>query len=172
MPTPSQIENLRNGSIWLSIVSQLFTSRMNRLLAPHKMTFTQFSILNHLANREIGVGERISDISSAVEAHQPAVTKIIAKFEKLELVYKVDKPDDRRTKHIGLSQKGASTLLEIQKDIGKDLHQLFDVFEEKEMTNFISSLKKLGKYLDTNRSGLILMQIGLTNLIRNCEYVI
>ncbi|MFK7901859.1 MAG: MarR family winged helix-turn-helix transcriptional regulator [Nitratireductor sp.] len=150
-PTPEQIALLRKSSVWLSIVAQLFTNRMNVLLAPHDMTLTQFSILNHIANREIGTGTTISQIASAVEAQQPAVTKVVTKFEKLNLIKRQDVSNDKRTKQVCISQHGAQQLMQIQKAIGQDLRGVFSVFDEDEMVAFSNSLEKLGKHLDLKK---------------------
>lgn len=142
---------LREGALWLSIVSQLFTSRMNALLAPHEMTFTQFSVLNHLLRVADGDGQQISGVAKAVEAQQPAVTKIVAKFLKLGWVESMEIDGDRRTKKVKISDHGRSALLAIQADIGKDLSGIFGSLEGNELTAFVSSLKKIGMYLDQSR---------------------
>lgn len=146
------VTTLREASIWLSIVSQLFVARMNRILEPHGMTLVQFSILNHLARRAIGVGNRIMEIAEAVEAGQPAVTKTVAKFEAMELVetYRVD--GDQRSKHVRVLPKGKQALLAIQKDIGPALADMFGVLGDEEMRSSTESLRKLGKWLDENRA--------------------
>lgn len=156
-----QIDNqaLREGSIWLSIVSQLFSNKMNRLLEPHDLTLVQFSILNHLFRQEIGKreagqpieGQRISDIANAVEAMQPAVTKIVAKFERFGWVTTRTGSRDRRAKRVMLTDKGSRDLIEIQKSIGPQLGAVFMALEGEELEAFIASLKKIGKFLDENR---------------------
>lgn len=142
---------LREGALWLSIVSQLFTSRMNALLAPHEMTFTQFSVLNHLLRVEDAEGQRISDLANAVEAQQPAVTKIVAKFQKLGWVESVEIDGDRRSRKVRINDRGRSALTAIQADIGKDLSGVFGSLEKNELTAFVSSVKKIGIYLDRSR---------------------
>ena len=146
-----EIHLLREGTTWLSIVSQLFTSRTNRLLEPHGMTLVQFSILNHLARRRVGEGDRISDIADAVEALQPAVTKIIAKFERLGMVEVFQKAGDKRSKHVRISDKGNEILIETQKALGPELARIFSSLEPDEMESLVDLLQKLGIWLDKNR---------------------
>lgn len=152
MPKDSQSRSeLKEGALWLSIVSQLFTSRMNALLAPHEVTFTQFSVLNHLLRMAGTDGQRISDLANAVEAQQPAVTKIVAKFENQGWLEVVENEEDRRSRKVRITDDGCSALIGIQADIGKDLRDLFNSLEKDELTGFVSSLKKIGRHLDQSR---------------------
>lgn len=149
--TTKSKSDLREGALWLSIVSQLFTSRMNSLLAPHEMTFTQFSILNHLLRVADSKGQRVSDIANAVEAQQPAVTKFVAKFQKLGWLESVENEGDRRSKKIRITDLGRSAVYEIQADIGKDLSEVFGSLDKSELAAFVISAKKLGTSLDRSR---------------------
>jgi len=154
------IPSLREGSIWLSIVSQLFSNKMNKLLEPHDLTLVQFSVFNHLFRQEIGErqnghivnGSRISDIAAAVEAMQPAVTKIVTKFEQRGWVTILTSDKDKRTRRVIISKSGAEKLIEIQKSIGPQLGAVFMALEPDELKTFIGSLKKIGQFLDENRT--------------------
>lgn len=138
-------------SIWLSIVSKLFGSRMQILLEPHGLTPGQFSILHHVSRQQLEGGSRISDIAAAVEVEQPAVTKTIAKFRNLGLVDIVASATDKRAKLV-LAKPAAGALLgKIYQDIGPDLFLVFDSIDTGDIEQFAQQLKQLGQWLDKNR---------------------
>ena len=110
---------------WLAIVTQLYTARMNSLLAASGMTLAQFSILHHLANPRLAGGSRISDIASAVEVGQPAVTKTIAKFQIRGLVELADDPQDKRARLVRPLPKAGQVVSEIRFAMGPDLFSAF-----------------------------------------------
>ena len=136
---------------WLSIVSQLYTTRMNALLAPHDLTLAQFGILHHIVRPENSGGSRISDIAAAVEVGQPAVTKAIAKFRTLGLVVLDESPGDKRSRIVRPTPLANQRLTEIRKSIGPDLGQMFGAMDQADFAIFAKSLKRLGMWLDQNR---------------------
>lgn len=136
---------------WLSIVSQLFSNRMTKLLQPHGMTLGQFSILHHIAKPELEGGMRISDIADAVEVGQPAVTKAVAKFQAMGLVDLEDDLLDRRAKTVIAKPKALQLLNHIRVAIGPDLFQVFSSVDDAAISSFAASLKQVGSWLDNNR---------------------
>lgn len=141
----------KEAALWLTIVSQLFTTRMNKLLSKEDLTLTQFSILNHIARMSRVEPQSISEIANAVEAQQPAVTKIISKFEDFGWVESVRAENDKRTKRIQLTKQGGSALMELQMAIGPDLTKMFQELNADECQALTNLLKKLGRYLDKHR---------------------
>ena len=143
--------DLQTSTRALSILCQLFSSRMAALLEPHGLTPAQFGILNHIARPDLREGTRISDIAQAVEVRQPAVTKTIAKFEAAGLVSLTPSATDQRTKRIHLTQAGGEHLIDIQKSIGPGLAGLFANIPEGELAQFTQTASKLISWLDSNR---------------------
>lgn len=138
-------------AMWLSITSQLFGTRMGKLLEPHGLTTGQFSILNHLANPKHAKGARISDIATAVEVNQPAVTKAIAKFQNMGLVTLIADSEDQRSKRARLTDSAHIRLQEIRQDLGSDLSEMLGEFNMEELQTLNTGLRRLGQWLDTNR---------------------
>lgn len=136
---------------WLAIVSQLYTTRMNTLLADHGMTLPQFSILHHVANPRMQSGSRISDIANAVEVGQPAVTKTMAKFQNMGLVDLIEDPKDKRARHVQPLPKAMETVSQIRQSMGPDLFSVFSAIDEDRFEEFANGLKQLGQWLDKNR---------------------
>ncbi len=137
---------------WLSIVSQLFSTRMSQLLKPYGMTLGQFSILHHIARQKLKGGARISDISMAVEVGQPAVTKAVGKFEIMGLVELVGSTEDKRSKFVVAKSASRELLDDIRMGIGPELSQIFSAIEESRIDAFVTDLKGLANWLDTNRN--------------------
>ena len=138
-------------AIWLSIVSQLFGTRLGVLLQPYGLTVGQLSILSHIVRR-CGAGQdRVSDIAAAVEVNQPAVTKALYKFQTMGLVDFVDNQQDRRSKTV-VPRPEASVLLEqIYQGLAPDFTEAFRCIGDENIEPFAETLQKLGKWLDDHR---------------------
>ena len=136
---------------WLSIVSQLFSVRMNTLLNPHNLTLGQFSILHHVARRQSSDGNRVSDIAAAVEVGQPAVTKALQKFQAMGLVDLEISQSDKRSTLVVVRPAAAELMDAVHRDIGPDLFRAFASLGDEEAAQFAELLKRLGKWLDKNR---------------------
>lgn len=142
---------IREGAMWLSITSQLYSTRMTQLLAAHDLTVPQFGILNHIARGGPTKRYRVSEISKAVEVGQPAVTKIIVKFESMGLVSISEDRDDKRVKHITVTPEVHNLLGQITASIGPNIGQAFRAIDPDDLPKFIENLKHLGQWLDQNR---------------------
>lgn len=144
-------ELIAENATWLTIVGQLFSTRMSALLKPHGLTLGQFSILQHLMRVSRDDGCRVSDIAAAVEVGQPAVTKAVHKFQTMGLVDLVPGRSDRRAIHVRLTAKTGKMMTDIQQDIGPDLFRVFDELGAEDAAQLAALLKKLGRWLDANR---------------------
>lgn len=149
--TPDEIQRMRQGAQMLSILSQLYGSRMSKLLEPHGLTPAQFGVLNHIARPDLAEGTRISDIAKAVELNQPAITKTIAKFEAMSLATLTPSPDDQRAKRVMITPQGQEALITIQKSLAPGLAGLFAELSPEEFGSFAKSAGKLISWLDQNR---------------------
>ncbi len=149
-----QQQIIGEAATWLSIVSLLYTSRMDSLLAKHDLTFGQFSILHHIAQPELSGGTSISEIAKVVALKQPAVTKTIAKFESRGLVLIAANGKDNRAKKVTATVEGLGTLQLIRQSMGPDLARVFAHFSANQLEQFVYQLKELGKWLDQNRDAI------------------
>lgn len=143
------------AATWLSIVSLLFASRMETLLAEFDLTFGQFSILNHMARPDLMGGTRVSEIAGVVALKQPAVTKAMAKFEEKGFVQVEASEQDQRAKCVRLTAKGRAALQRIQHRTAPDLAQMFGTMPTDRLLSFISQMKDLGEWLDQHRGNIV-----------------
>lgn len=135
----------------MAVASHLFNSRMNQQLESEGFTLAQFYILNHLAHQPTGISQKISDIVAAVEVLQPAVTKIINKFEVLNLVDIKGDTRDKRVKLITINSIGRQKIQQLQSVFSQDIMAWNQQWADADMQDFSNKLKKLGNWLDANR---------------------
>lgn len=140
------------GAMWLSITGQLFAARMAQMLMPYGLTTGQLSILSHMANARQKKGQRVSDIATAVEVGQPAVTKALAKFQNLGLVTMVSNTQDQRSKYAQLTEPGFALLGQIRREMAADMADVFSTLDAAELAQFTASLQKVGRWLDEDRA--------------------
>jgi MarR family transcriptional regulator, transcriptional regulator for hemolysin len=133
----------------LGIVAQLYTGLIERLLAPHGLTWPQFTVLVHLARRKGPA--RISDIARAVELTQPAVTKIAQKFEGAGWVAVLRDPNDQRNRLLALTEPGSAQMREIQQGFGPAFARLASGLTPEDLERITVDLARLAQALDALR---------------------
>ncbi len=134
----------------MSITTQLFESRMNKLFSRSGLTDSQFALLNHLARHQ-DKNESVSDLTNALELNQPAITKIVQKLSKSGLVETRKDEQDSRKKYVSITPAGYQAIGSVMKDLGPDIIQWFEAWSADELEQFSSDLKKLATWLDENR---------------------
>ena len=141
---------LQGLGIWLGIVSELYTSRMNQLLSQHDFTIMQFGVLNHLARNQ-GEKHTISMITAAHEVNQPGATKIVKKLEGMGLLQTERDQADSRKKYVSITEQGLEKLMQVQIELAPDVSAWFADWDAETRTTFLHHLQILGGWLDTNR---------------------
>ena len=142
---------IAENATWLSIVTQLFGTRMVTLLKPHGLTLGQFGILHHVTQVPVNKSQRVSDIAAAVEVGQPAVTKALHKFQTMGLVRLDDDLADRRATLVFTLPEATALLGRIQQSIYPDLSDVFASLAAEDAQELARLLKALGQWLDQNR---------------------
>ena len=133
----------------LGTASQMFHSIIDARLATHSLTVPQMSVLTHVTRLSRPL--RITDIARAVEVGQPAVTKIIAKFESAGWVGFVTSTNDRRSKMVQATQKGRTHLLKVQNSLFPSMGDFFADWKYEDLNHFKECLLKIEQFLDENR---------------------
>lgn len=144
------IQKTIQASTLLGIVTQLYSSRMTQLLGAHDLNTTQFALLNHLL-RHKGKNESVSDLAEALEVNQPAVTKIVQKLTRLELLTVTKDEQDSRKKWVSITPAGEQKLQAAMMALGPDVVEWFEDWSAEEMDRFIKDLGRLAEWLDENR---------------------
>lgn len=144
-PLPDIIEVMTR----FSIASQLYQSRSETRLAPMGLTLSQLSVLTHLARRQAAC--RVTDIARAVEVGQPAVTKMLKKFEREGWIEPVHSDHDKRSKSVVITPRGGAHVLEVQKTLMPELGAFFAQWAPQDIAQFTDHLTRFGAFLDQNR---------------------
>lgn len=150
MKSPEPIEKYAKLGTALSISTQLFSTRMGVFLDRFALTEPQFSVLNHLARR-MPEGQSVTAIAAAVEVKQPAVSKMVAKFEGMGWVRFETLKDDARAKQVFLTPSGQAHLTEIQSALLPDFEQMLEGWSDEDIKALTAQLFRLIGWMDTNR---------------------
>lgn len=129
----------------LGVVSTLYRGLIERLLAPHDVTWAQFTLLLHLARR--GGPSRISEIAVAIELTQPAVTKVVQKFVNQKLVQIQRDDTDARNKPVRITAEGMAHVTAIQRSFGPVFDELLEGWHEADLERLIADLMGLAEKL-------------------------
>ncbi|MGH1368841.1 MAG: MarR family winged helix-turn-helix transcriptional regulator [Maritimibacter sp.] len=131
----------------LSMTTQLYNSRMGILLGKHDLTPAQFGVLNHIARRG-AQGQSTAEIARAVEVNQPAVTKMLQKFERLGWITWQGQGRGRR---VALSQNGGAALGQIIATLGPDHGAQLAGWTEAEILELTQGLERMAGWYDAHR---------------------
>lgn len=150
MKPPEHIEKYVKLGTALSISTQLFSTRMGQRLERFELTEAQFSVLNHLARR-MPDGQSVTAIAAAVEVKQPAVSKMVAKFEGLGWARFEAIKGDARAKQVLLTQAGIAHLTSVQRSLLPDYVQMLEGWSDEDIGVLTAQLFRLAGWLDQNR---------------------
>ena len=147
---PQDIEKYAKLGAALSISTQLFSTRMAVFLDRFGLTEAQFSVLNHLARR-MPEGQSVTAIASAVEVKQPAVSKMVVKFETLGWARFEAVKGDARAKQVFLTEVGRAHLLDVQRALLPDYVQMLEGWSDEDINALTAQLFRLVTWMDKNR---------------------
>jgi DNA-binding MarR family transcriptional regulator len=133
----------------LDRVARLHADRLESLLARVGFTPLQFAVLVQLSRQ--GRAQRISDITRAMGARQPAITKIILKFTAMGLVETGSDALDKRSRLVRLGAKGHATLGDLRAKLGADPQSVFADWKDKDIARLQKYLTRLAQWYDANR---------------------
>lgn len=136
--------DLQSFSVSFAIAAQVHASWMQATLGKYDLTAAQLSTLSHLSRLpDEARAQRISDIASAMDANQPAVTKMMAKFENLGWVKFVADSADKRAKRVRITERGHEHLITIQRKLGPPIASWFADWEADNLRSFTAHLQRL-----------------------------
>lgn len=130
----------------LGIFATRYQALIERLLAPHDLTFAQFAVLLHLARR--GEPGRVSEVAAAVELTQPAVTKILQKFASLGLVEILRDARDGRNRPARITAAGLARVGDVQRSFAPAFDRLLAGWTADGLEHLITDLSRLTARMD------------------------
>ena len=133
----------------LAITAQLQTTRFSKHLEGMGLTMAQFSVISHLANQSGPVS--ITRTAQAVEVLQPAVTKMVRKFENSGWLNVLPDPEDKRSRLIELTPQGHALIGQFYARVGPEAGACFGDWSKDDLEAFHHHLKRVVTWLDDNR---------------------
>jgi len=111
-----------------------------RLFREHGITAQQYNVLRILK----GAGEPLPclEIAERMITVVPAITGLIDRLEKAELITRERSHEDRRVVYVALSTKGGRTLRALDKPLNALHQQLLGHMSEKELKQLIKLTEK------------------------------
>lgn len=134
----------------LGIASDLYRNVIEKRLTAYDLTPAQLSALSHIARR--GAPQGVSDIARAIDVGQPAVTKMLNKFERAGWVTISGSKHDRRIKEAAITQDGGMHIGQVHRSLMPELPQLLEAWSAAELERFTQDLIDLSQFLDRLRS--------------------
>ena len=124
--------------------SDLFQNRFGRLFREHGITSSQYNVLRILR----GAGQPLPslEIASAMVHVVPAITGLIDRLEKQELVERDRCIEDRRVVYVKLTKKGSQVLKQIDDPILNLHKQVIGHLTRKELKELSRLLEKARQF--------------------------
>jgi DNA-binding MarR family transcriptional regulator len=142
-PGPNPI--VMEFALRMGIASSQFQAVMEQRLAPHDLTPQQLNVLSHVARHGPC---RVTDIARVVQVKQPAVTKMLAKFERSGWITNVDDPKDRRSRAARLTPQGGAHLMQVQRGLIPELPGFVLGQNADDIRHFTKMLQAFSAFLD------------------------
>ena len=120
--------------------SDQFQNRLGRLLRDYGLTSSQYNILRILR----GAGEPLPSLEIASRMIQvvPAITGLIDRLEKQELVQRCRCTEDRRVVYVNITDKALKLLSQIDEPLKELHHKLIGHLKKSELKQLSNLLEK------------------------------
>lgn len=125
---------------WVSQHAQLI-KRLDRKMALHGISFTEFQIMLRLANAESGAMRRI-DLAESIGLTASGVTRLLSPMEKIKLVSKESNARDARVSLVKLTKTGEKLLLDALTSFAEVSDYLLSGLNSKEVMQLQKLLAK------------------------------
>jgi DNA-binding MarR family transcriptional regulator len=143
-------EKLNQVLIWIGVANQLTTTRFNQLMAESNLPLPQFSLLNHFS-RDPTTHYTITQLVSAFQANQPAITKTVQHLIRKEYLAVEVSQEDKRIKYHSITKAGLAAHQQAIAQIIPDAQLMFAEWEGEEIEALHQSLFRLKNWLDDHR---------------------
>lgn len=134
--------NIRKGSLHMTLIRLNKTHRKRTHEEFNKigLTLGQPKILDFLSQND-GCMQR--ELAESCNIEPATVTSILANMEKVELIYRIQNPKDRRVLNVFLTDKGKCAQREVEKIFRFIDEECFEGFSEGERKQTIHILNRL-----------------------------
>ncbi|GAB4372162.1 MAG: hypothetical protein Kow00121_14220 [Elainellaceae cyanobacterium] len=146
-------EKLKQILIWIGVANQLTTTRFNQLMSENSLPLPQFTLLNHFS-RHPQQGYTITQLTSAFQANQPAITKTVQHLIKKGYLNVQVSQEDKRVKYHFITKAGLEAHQKAIAHIIPDAQLIFAEWSSEEIDSLHQSLFRLKNWLDDHRDTL------------------
>ncbi|MEM1105235.1 MAG: MarR family transcriptional regulator [Pseudomonadota bacterium] len=133
----------------VGIVSQLATKELSRVLGT-ELNPSAFGVVNHLIARPEPASP--THLAAAFQMTKPSMTAILAELERSGLVVITPSKQDRRKKHVSLSEAGRSAHAAALERLEPALQSLLDAIGEDRLRAAYPMLVEIRTILDEGRN--------------------
>jgi DNA-binding MarR family transcriptional regulator len=139
---------------------------MQRVMAPYfaqfDITAAQWGVLRtlHCAQSSPGGGLRLVDLSDRLIVRPPSVTAVVNGLVRLGLVARVTGLDDRRTKHVRLTEKGKALMSRVLPEHPQFLGMMMAGLDEPQQRQLGTLLGAVAAHLQELLSSAAMKQRG------------
>ncbi|NJL89535.1 MAG: MarR family transcriptional regulator [Coleofasciculaceae cyanobacterium SM2_1_6] len=143
-------EKLKQVLVWIAVTNQLTTTRFNHLMTENSLPLPQFSMLNHFS-RNPQQGQTVTQLTSAFQANQPAITKTVQHLIKKGYLDVQGSQEDKRVKYHFITKAGLEAHRQAIAHIMPDAQLIFAEWSPEEVDTLHQSLFRLKNWLDDHR---------------------
>jgi DNA-binding MarR family transcriptional regulator len=144
------LSKLQEILTWVGTTNQLVTTRLNQLLADADLPLSQFILLNHF-NQQPQQAYTVTQLTTAFQANQPAITKTIQSLVNKGYLSVEINPSDRRVRYHHLTTAGLEVCQVAIELLTPDLQLIFAEWTEQDVHALHQSLHRLKNWLNANR---------------------
>lgn len=126
----------------LAALGRKISRNYSAQFAPFGITATQSFVIFDLVDHD---GSSVKDIAFRIQLDSPAVTGVIDRLVKEQLVQRIEDPSDRRSLQIFLTPKGlhmAEELMPLSDEFNRNLQAGFNPDELELFKNFLARLER------------------------------
>lgn len=147
-------ETLKQILVWIGVANQLATTRFNQLMAESNLPLPQFAMLNHFS-RDPQQGRTITQLASAFQANQPAMTKTVQHLMKKGYLDVRVSQEDKRVKYHFITAAGLEAHQKAIARILPDAQFVFADWSTDEIDALHQALFRLKNWLDDHRDVIV-----------------
>ncbi len=128
----------------ISRLQRKMRAKLSNELSQGKITIPQYHILEHLNDK----GETtMHEVADCLFVTPPAVTGLVDKLVKMQLVQRDFSSSDRRIIIVSLTPKGKAVILKIKNQSNELFFSIFKGFSSQDRKNFLEVTRKMEELL-------------------------
>jgi DNA-binding MarR family transcriptional regulator len=147
-------EKLKQILTWIGVVNQLTTTRFNQVMIEDNLPLPQFIMLNHFSLNP-QQSYTITQIASAFQANQPAITKTVQHLIKKGYLDVRVSQEDKRVKYHSITVIGLEAHQQAIAHILPDAQLIFAEWSSEEIDTLHQLLFRLKNWLDNRKDRVV-----------------